>query len=223
MDYGAILTNSKWSLIKELAKQIQTPTDLAEKTNTSIANVTQQLKLLEAYGLVKKEKTINNNLPGKPKTNYSIGKEIIFLTYISEGTAEKIELKLDPLQKSILNLWLYLKKEDAYTIEKYFAINEEILIKCQAVGIVGQGNNQIDLLIITEEIHDIRAKYSNKEIEDLEGRKKKIICWTHTIEEIKNGLINKEEYFKNLVSNLKPILDKENIFKKIEAWKHEYK
>ena len=56
MDYEELLTKSKWSILKELSKGEKSAVEIAKKTDQSIANVTQQLKLLEAYNLVKKGK-----------------------------------------------------------------------------------------------------------------------------------------------------------------------
>ena len=63
MDYGTILTDSKWNIIKELSEKEQTPTELADKTKTTLANISQQLRLLEAYGIVKKERTESSKKP----------------------------------------------------------------------------------------------------------------------------------------------------------------
>ncbi len=220
MDYGALLTDTKWNLITELARKNQTPTDLAKKANTSLANITQQLKLLEAYGLVKKKRRINSNEPGKPKTEYSIGKEIIHLTYINQDNTEKKELDLDIIQKAIINLWLNIKKEDIYFIEKCFILNEELLKKCQAVALVKTTPEQIELLMITHDVHHIREKYSNLIITNLEDKKRKIVFWTHSIEEIETGLKHNEKYFLDLTANMKTFLDKENLTDKIKAIKN---
>ncbi|MBU0471672.1 MAG: winged helix-turn-helix domain-containing protein [Nanoarchaeota archaeon] len=219
MVYGELLTESRWNIIKELSKEKQTPTELAKKTGTSIANVSQQLRLLEAYKLVKREKRIFENKPGKPKTLFSIGKEIIHLTYISKEKSEKKELELDFIQKAIINLWLNVNKEDVYFLEKFFVLNEALINKCQAAAITKTNHEQIELLIITKDVNEVREKYSNQTITNLEGKHKKVVCWSHTIEEIEQGLNNKEEYYTTLTSNMKSFLDKESIMEKIREIK----
>jgi len=215
MDYGTLLTDSKWNIIQELAKHNQTPTDLANKTKTSLANISQQLRLLEAYGLVKKERRISTNEPGKPKTLFSLGKEVNHLTFITKQLAVKKELELDYLQKAILKLWLTQKKEDIYFLEKFLITNEEIPKKCDAIGIVKTTSDKIELLLITKHTGDIREKYSNQTITNIEDQKKEIICWTHTIEEMEEGLANNNEYFKGLVTNLQPFLEKDGLINRI--------
>jgi DNA-binding MarR family transcriptional regulator len=62
-----IFLNNKWIILKEIAESPQSPSDLALKTNTSLSNITQQLKLLEAYQIVRREKSEEKNT-GKPRT-----------------------------------------------------------------------------------------------------------------------------------------------------------
>jgi len=220
MNYGELLTDSRWNIIKELSEQEQTPTELAKKTNTSLANISQQLRLLEAYSLVKKERKIKENKPGKPRTLFSIAKEVIYLIHISPNKSMRKELELNFVQKAVMNLWLHLESENLYYLQKFFILNEELIKKCQAVTIVKTNHEQIELLIITKDVHEVREKYSSQTITNLESKSKKIVCWTHTFEEIEHGLKSKEEYYVNLTSNLKAFLDKEGIMTKIEAIKN---
>ncbi|MAG38803.1 hypothetical protein CMO90_01835 [Candidatus Woesearchaeota archaeon] len=223
MDYSSILTDTKWNLIKELSEKEQTPTELAKKTNTSIANISQQLKLLEAYGLVKKERKINNHQPGKPKTLFSINKKVSEIMVISKKFSMKKNLKPDYFQEAILNAnCLCEKKEDIYLLEKFIILNEEIVKKSKAIMIIKLNHNIIELLIITttENLTQIREKYSNQELKDLDGEGKKIICWTHTITEIEEGIKSHNDHFTQIISELKPFLDKGTFFEKIKELKN---
>jgi len=221
MEYGALLTDSKWNIIKELSKKEQTPTDLAEKTNTSLANISQQLRLLEAYGLVKKERKINTKEPGKPRTVFSLGKEVMHTIIVSNYFAEKKDLELDYLQKAIFTLWMMERKEDIYYLEKFLITNEELIKKCDAIGLVKSDNEKIELLLVTEHIQDIRDKYSNQTVQNLEDKKKTIVCWTHNIKEIEDGIKGNNDHFIHLVKNLKSVLEKDNLIKKILDMKNE--
>lgn len=219
MDYGALLTESKWNLLKELSTKEQTPTDLAKKTKTSLANVSQQLRLLEAYGIVKKERKENNKQPGKPKTIYVIAKKVNYLISISEDHAIKKELNLDYFQKAMINIPILESNENSYFIEKFFFTNEEVVKKCDFVGLVKSENDTIELLLITKDIETIREKYSNQKITNLEGKKKTIVCWTHNIQEIEIGLKTENEHFIYLANNYNIILDKNDTNKKIKLAK----
>ncbi|MBC8495869.1 winged helix-turn-helix transcriptional regulator [archaeon] len=221
MDHGELLTESKWRIIKELANQNQTPTDLAKKAGTSLANVSQQLRLLEAYGLVKREGKVNNNVPGKPKTTFSLGKEVIHITFVSEHLSTKKDLDLDFIQKAIINLWLSVKKDEVYFLEKFFVLNEELIKKCHTIAVVKSETEQIDLMLITPHVQEIRDKYSNAKITNIEGKTKNIVCWTHTIEEVEAGIRNHEKYFLDLTKDIKPFMDQGGLVKKIKAIRNE--
>ncbi|MFC2135624.1 ArsR/SmtB family transcription factor [Bacteroidota bacterium] len=221
MEYGALLTDSKWDIIKELSIKEQTPTDLAAKASTSLANISQQLRLLEAYRLVKKEKKVQNKQPGKPRTVYSIDKEINYVIAVSDNYAVKKELELDYFQKAIFNMCVAGSNENIYFIEKFFITNEEVVKKCDAVGLVREDESKIELLLITKHIQSIREKYSNQSVENLEGKKKTIVCWTHNMDEMEEGLKTKNEHFLNLTKNLFPIIEKDLLIKKILEIKNE--
>jgi DNA-binding MarR family transcriptional regulator len=219
MDYSNLLTDSKWQLLKELSNKETTPSELAEKTNTSLANISQQLRLLEAYGIVKKEKKEKNLGPGKPKTNYSINKEIINLTYISKNETFKKNLELDFLQKAILKSMIFEGNNYAFYLQRFLLTTKEVIENCDYIGLVSKKNEEINLLLITEEIKLIREKYSTHEITGMENKKKKIACWTHNLKEIEEGIRTESEYFKELIFNTKTIKDKggfENKLKKLK-------
>ena len=221
MEYSSLLTDSKWNIIKEIAKEEQTPTNLANKLNTSIANISQQLRLLEAYGLVKKKKLVGEEKhPGKPKNVYSLNKEVAEVMLITNETTIKKTIDLNPIKRATIQAWLNLKSEDSYTLHKFIFTNEELLKKCDAINIVRITGDTMELMLVTEHIQEIRQKYSNQTIKTLEDKEKKIICWTHNLEDVKNGLKNNEEYFLQLTDNLKPFLDKKEVLQKIKAMKN---
>ena len=56
MEQESLLSKSRWSILKELAKGSKSAVEIARKINQSVANITQQLVVLEAYELVKKLK-----------------------------------------------------------------------------------------------------------------------------------------------------------------------
>ena len=104
MDIATLLTGTKWEIIELLAKQPLSPSELAGKLNTTIANISQQLRLLQTAGLVKREKT-STAKPGKPRVLFSIADDYCLITFFSEGFAKKKLVKLTKDQKrTIQNL-----------------------------------------------------------------------------------------------------------------------
>lgn len=221
MDYNLLISESKWKLLEELSKKEQTPTELAEKFKTTIANISQQLKLLEAYNVVKKEREQGMNNPGKPKTIYSINRNINYIISLSDNLAIKKELHLDPFHKGILKTCLLANCDNAYYLEKFLITNEELINKCDMIGIVKTNDEQIELILITKHVESIREKYSNQTLNNYRDHKKKIICWTHNLNEIEEGIKSSNDYFLQLVNNYQAIIDKQDTVRKIKEMQNE--
>jgi len=98
MDLETLLTGTKWDIIKILAASPSCPLDISKKLNTTIANISQQLRLLQAAGLIEKQKT-GFGKPGKPRALFSILGDYAFITIFSKGFAEKHLIKLNQKQK----------------------------------------------------------------------------------------------------------------------------
>jgi len=105
MEVETLLTGSKWEIIELLAKEKLSPIELAKKLNTTVANISGQLRLLQTAGLVKKEKTGSAGA-GKPRTLFSLSDDYGFITVFSKDFAKKKLLKLTKEQKEQLKRWL---------------------------------------------------------------------------------------------------------------------
>ncbi len=78
--------------------------EIAERLQTTTSFVSQQLKLLEAAGLVKKEKT-GAFEKGKPRSLFSISEESLYIIPLARNTPDKTLLKLTAEHKAIVNIW----------------------------------------------------------------------------------------------------------------------
>lgn len=221
MEFEDLLSKSKWNILKELSKGERSAVEIAKKTNQSIANVTQQLRLLEAYNLVKKvkqETKEGKRKAGKPKTPYQLNQEIVITSILKPGLAEKKTLKLkeaDGCQKCIMNMYFLLNPEDHYYLIKFLCVTD-MLKKADTVCYIKSGEKEIEIMIITEHVKEVREKYSNMSMSGLDGKTKKIISWSHNKKEIEEGLERKEEYFVNLVKNSKELMDKKEYLKELK-------
>ena len=219
MEFEDLLTKSKWSILKELSKGDKSAVDIARKTSQSIANVTQQLALLEAYNLVKKAKQEKLKKPGKPKTAYALSQEIFAFSFLKPGMAEKSIIKLreaDLFPKFVLNAYFTLKEEDHYPVIKYVC-ESEIIKKAECIAFLQSNEKEIELFVITEQqLHDFREKFSNFHVNCLDGKTKKIISWSHNKKEVEEGLERKEDYFINLVKNSRELIDKKEELKELK-------
>lgn len=217
-----MLTKSKWSILKELAKGEKAASEIAKKTGQSIANITQQLQLLEAYNIIKKAKQEASHekkqKAGKPKTPYTINQEIVAISILKQGLAEKKSMKLkelDDCHKLLFNIFFILPAEDHYYLIK-FICDTDMIKKADTIGYLKSDEKEIEIMIITEHMAEVRDKYCNMNIKGLSGKTKKIISWSHNKKEVEEGVERKEEYFVNLVKNSKELLDKKGHLSKIK-------
>jgi predicted transcriptional regulator len=123
MDIESLFTEQRWNILKALSEQPLSPLQLSEKLNTTMANVSQQLKLLEAVNLVKKEK-IRNREKGKPRTLFSLNGEYALLVPTTRNFAAKKLVHLTPHQKTIMRIW-FLPLELQHSAEElYWKLDE---------------------------------------------------------------------------------------------------
>lgn len=101
MELETLLTGTKWEIIEILADKPSSPLDLAKSLNTSIANISQQLRLLQTAGLIKKQRT-GTGKPGKPRMLFSLSENHAIITVLSEGYAKKRLLTISSKQKEAL-------------------------------------------------------------------------------------------------------------------------
>ncbi len=214
-----IFNNNRWLILKELSRQEQSATDLAETLKTSVSNITQQLKLLEAYNIVTKKKSTEKSV-GKPRINYSIKDEFVYAAMLKNGKAEKKLFKLEGFNGFLYNLIFTTGVDDSFYILKFMLKHEEILKRCKAFGFIKSSKDSVELLILTEHVDEIRARFSNMFIEDISGKTKKIINWTHNEWEINDGLSRKDKYFLDMLWNVQNIYDPNGVLEKAISKRH---
>lgn len=205
-----IILNNKWIILKEIAQAPQSPSDLALKLNTSLSNITQQLKLLEAYKLVRKEKS-EKKQAGKPRTIYHINTEVAYATILMENKAERKIFPIDNNNRMFFNIVFSLNPDDLIYILKFTFKYDDVLKKCKAIGFLKSTKDSIELFLITDHLEEIRSKFSNIFIEDQNEKTKKIINWSHNEFEINEGLNRKDKYYMDMLKNVQILNDPEKI------------
>ena len=118
MELELMFSDQKWNILKSLSEGKFSPMQLAEKLDTTIANISQQLRLLEAADLVKKEK-IKNRDRGKPRALFSLTQEYAYLIPTMNNFANKKLLKVTDHHKIILSIW-FLENEHHPAIERVY-------------------------------------------------------------------------------------------------------
>jgi predicted transcriptional regulator len=119
MEQETLFTASKWDILKMLSSGSKSPLQLAKLSNTSVANISQQIRLLEMAGLVQCTR-ISNRDKGQPRLLYSLVGNQSFLIASTTDFVEKKFLNLTEYNKIILKIWFLDRPELHYFLEKMF-------------------------------------------------------------------------------------------------------
>lgn len=153
MELESMFTDQKWNILKCLSEDKFSPLQLSKKLDTTMANISQQLRLLEATNLVKKEK-IKNRDRGKPRTLFSLNNDCAYLISAMGSFADKKLLKVNEHHKVILRIW-FLKDIDAqYDIEKIYW---NLRSKLSDISAIIWNNKEEKLLIYADNINHIKS------------------------------------------------------------------
>lgn len=203
MDAQDLVIGIRWDILKLIAEQPRSGAELAKAISTSPANVSQHLKLLELAGLIVKER-----VNGK-SNHYRLSQEAVLLTYLGTKPARET-IVLDLL--SSLEFRLYLDKKPRSKYVRRFLVQYEELVKgFLAFGTIKE-TDDIQLLVLAEDVKPLRKEYANIPIGD-----RKIIIWSHTPEELKEGLNKKEVYFTEMLKHLTVLYDPKGIMTAIKG------
>ncbi|MBN2566467.1 helix-turn-helix domain-containing protein [Candidatus Woesearchaeota archaeon] len=151
MDLETLFSASKWGILEHLAKERLSPLELAERLDTSVANISMQLRLLEAYGLVSKER-MRNTKKGRPRLVFGIRKPFAYMVAAEEGFAKKSLIELDRHRMVIMRIWLEGSLSPAHqaALERFFLKNESRLIQ-QPFGIASLDGDTITITVERQE------------------------------------------------------------------------
>ena len=149
MEQETLFTSSKWDILKCLESGKKSPIDLARESKTSVANISQQLRLLELAGFVKSER-ISNRDKGLPRILYSLAGNYSYLVISSPSFVNKKFMKLEDYQKSIMKIWFVEDKSLQYYIEKFFWTIEKNLNKIDLLTIDISDSRTLKVSVISE-------------------------------------------------------------------------
>ena len=118
MELEPLFTEQRWKILQNLSDKKLSPLQLADMTSTTISNVSQQLKLLEAADIIKKEK-VRNRDRGKPRTLFSLSDDYAYITLLMDGFAEKKLFSIKNNRKMLLKIWFLVDEELQKKLEKF--------------------------------------------------------------------------------------------------------
>jgi predicted transcriptional regulator len=126
MEIESLFSSTRWDILQVLSKHKLSPMELAQRMNTTSANISQQLRLLELAGLVKSEKTSNVE-KGKPRVIYTLAGDNAFLILASSSFSGKKLLAMTVYQKFMLkSLFIENTEHQDLLGEAYFALREHL-------------------------------------------------------------------------------------------------
>ncbi len=152
MDQETLFTATKWDILKSLEKGDKSPNQLSAECSTSIANVSQQLRLLELAGLVSVRR-IPNRDKGQPRVIYSLRADNSHIIACTPGFVEKKLLELSKTQKTVMKMWLSLDPSKQYFAERAFWNIEENLSGKDSLYYDAKNISAISLILVSEKEH----------------------------------------------------------------------
>lgn len=206
-----MLQHSRWSILQAVSHNPSSATDISERTDGSLPNVTQQLKLLEAHDLVR-FRTARSGQAGKPRKIFSLRRAVCHITFARQGFAGKRLVYPDQMQEMLISTF-FLPSEDQRFIIKALLCNQDILEQC-SLAFLSRPGTDIEMFALTGNVEEIRERYSNINV-DCGNVGRKIALWTHNEEEVKQGILNKEPYYLSLIQDMQVLHDPSNRFQKV--------
>ncbi len=104
MDFDMLLASPRWEILQIIAEKPASPVELAEKIGTTVSYISQQMRLLEVAGLIKRERT-GAVEKGKPRTLFSVADELAYFVLLAKGFSSKKLIKTQESHKNILRIW----------------------------------------------------------------------------------------------------------------------
>jgi len=211
MDQETLFTSSKWEILKVLAKGQSSPLELARETKTSIANISQQLRMLELANIVKSER-VGNRERGEPRLLYSLIGPLSYLISASPNFVGKKQLIMTPYHEIILRIWFIRDEASHYYLQKIFWELEPRLDKIESI-IVKAEYSKLKIAIISED-SEIKKEIKSRDIRKSKNESMRADISVFSQASFQNALKEGKEFSLN--DELNAIYDPVNIFEKIK-------
>lgn len=164
MEQETLFTASKWEILKLLENGSLSPIELSSLSRTSVANVSQQLRLLEMAGLVTSER-VPNREKGQPRVLYSIAGNSCYVISTANSFVDKKLHSMSFYNKIILRVWFHPQEADHYFIEKGFWQIDHLLPKLDALA-VGVTKDAITFYLMTEQVLPALSSVTFSDVEE---------------------------------------------------------
>jgi DNA-binding HxlR family transcriptional regulator len=213
MDIENIFTESRWNILTELSRSSLSPSELARRTGTTIANISTQLRLLEALDFIEREK-LSNTAKGEPRKLYSLKKDFSYLILASKAAVGKKLFKIDSELMPFFSVWMINESHAPHLILKFYLEHEAKLANAKVLGYLGARGDELELLIIHPDpgsINELNGRHLTRK-----DKTYKIKVHMHTAEDFAKGIANKEDYFVSILRKVFIVMDKDNVVTKLK-------
>ena len=174
MDQETLFTGSKWDILKLLGQKKMSPIELAKKSGTSMANISQQLRFLEMAGIVTSQR-ISNRDKGQPRILYSLSGNNSFLISVAPGFVNKGLQSLNEREKAILKIWFYEHRDRKYALERAFYSLDKYLPEIEGVGLDSSNGSNGTLTLTVVSNNGLANKgLSDMKIDQPNGQKETV-------------------------------------------------
>ena len=148
MDQESLYTASKWEVLKLLERGSLTPLEISRGSGNSLANVSQQLRLLEMAGLVKSERVTASD---RGRLLYSLASDTAFVIATTGDFVGKRRLAFSPAQHVVLKIWFLDDDRQRQYAEKAFWRLEEHLPRIAALYLDTAHKDGVRFVIIPKD------------------------------------------------------------------------
>lgn len=209
---------AKREILRRLAQQDWSPTELAEELGKSPETVYNHLNDLEEQGVLTKKQ-----VPAKtrPRNLYSIGAGLIQYVTVLPGQFREGALPVDQTKEVMFRIWAIPQAEFHPYIERYWwAIRSSAAVDLEqqvtAIGVYGSvargdasEDSDIDILAITtnEDVKD-NVEYSfGTLVLELDEKSKLGMTEVYSEKEYRNSLVHGSDFLDSIRGELHPIYD----------------
>ncbi len=220
MKFEEFTSGTRWEVLRLIAERERSASEVARALSASIANVSQQARLLEAHGILEREKKKDAEHRGKPHERYRIAKPLLSIAEVRPGSARKRTFTPTVFQHIMANILFWPRADEQEVLLKFLVLHEQLVQQSRAIAVSEAKGDELHLLIVThpEALEQVR-ELSKAVIEA--GVRRTVICWAHTEEEIRTGLQQHEEYYRNHLRKPFVLVDTEGILHQLSVLRAE--
>jgi hypothetical protein len=158
MELESLFSESKWKILAELSISPLSPKELAKKTNTSMANISTQIRLLEALDFIEKQ-VIGKN-PTRARKLYKLKKEFCYMTLATKTTSGKKLISSDE-SMFFFKVFLINEKSLPHALIRLYCENEPLFSR-SSFGYISNKGNDVDILLLNDDMEKPIDKISWK-------------------------------------------------------------